>query len=73
MGALFSNLDEAQKIRHQRDVLNQGIEDFLDGNYDNPRRVRPGQCGHGVWYNKECAECDAKHFSRVLMRAGEVD
>jgi len=40
MAALFSNMDEAQKIRHQRDVLNQGIEDFLDGNYDNPRRVR---------------------------------
>ena len=29
MAALFSDMDEAQKIRHQRDVLNQGIEESL--------------------------------------------
>lgn len=46
--------------------LRKGIRDFLDGDYDNPRRYRPAKCLHGRYWYEGCDECDTAHFEKLL-------
>lgn len=50
-------------------ILRKGIQDFLDGDYENPRAHRPNKCSHGVYYFESCAVCDENHFIKVLEDA----
>jgi hypothetical protein len=55
------------------EVALKGIQDYLDGDYINPREQRPLQCPHGSYYYEECGQCDEIHFLQVLKevrRAG---
>lgn len=46
--------------------LRKGIQDYLDGNYDNPRKSRPEPCKHGrLWY-ESCEACTDEHFAKLL-------
>jgi hypothetical protein len=47
--------------------LRQGIQDYLDGNYEHPSKHRPGKCEHGVYYYEECGACIDAHFEMVLQ------
>ncbi len=51
------------------DVLAKGIQDYLDGNYENPRNHRPGDCKHGTPYYQACERCVDIHFEAVLKAA----
>lgn len=50
--------------------LRKGIQDFLDGNYDNPRSYRAqgpqAKCPHGHYYYEDCNSCDSEHFAKLL-------
>ena len=48
--------------------LRKGIQDYLDGSYDNPQGYRPGlgECKHGVPWYSGCAHCDCEHLQAVL-------
>lgn len=51
--------------------LRKGIQDYLDGNYDNARKLRAehgpqAKCSHGRFYYEECGECIDRHFSLLL-------
>ena len=50
-------------------ILRKAIEDYLAGDYDNPRRHRPGDCRHGRPYYEECEACNTEHFTRALAAA----
>lgn len=43
-------------------IAQEAITKFLDGDYENPRRHRPGQCAHGIWYWQACENCADAHF-----------
>jgi hypothetical protein len=70
-GLIFT--DELQRLHaviSARDAeierLRKGIQDFLDGNYDTPRRHRPAPCKHGMPYYHECSMCNDEHFANLL-------
>ena len=51
--------------------LRKAITDYLDGNYDHPRKHRmdtetKGTCAHGVYYWEECGQCIDAHFEAAL-------
>lgn len=48
--------------------LRKGIQDYLDGNYENPRQHRPDldACKHGMPWYSECITCDCEHFIALL-------
>ena len=54
--------------------LRQGIQAYLDGDYDNPASHRYDNlslnkysgCEHGEPYYKECTICDDAYFSKLL-------
>ncbi len=50
-------------------ILRDGIHNYLDGDYENPRKHRPGTCEHGTSYWKACEGCTDAHFERVLRKA----
>ena len=51
--------------------LRKGIQDYLDGNYLNPRQNRPKPCKHShLWY-QGCDECDEEYFT-LLLRGPEL-
>jgi hypothetical protein len=46
--------------------LRKGIQNYLDGNYLNPRQNRPEPCKHDhLWY-QGCDECDDEYFTSLL-------
>lgn len=46
--------------------LRKGIQDYLDGNYENPRKHRPEPCKHNsLWYHG-CEFCIDEHLQGVL-------
>jgi len=53
--------DEIERLR-------KGIQDWLDGNYDHPRKHRSeiGTCKHDVPWYSECTICDCAHFTSLL-------
>ncbi len=57
---------EARELIQEVHRLRQGIQDYLDGNYDNPRQHRPHPCAHGQLWYQGCDQCDDEHFSRLL-------
>lgn len=58
-------------IIDERDRLRKGVQDFLDGNYSNPRSYRhdTGACPHGQPYYQDCGECNDEHFRKLLPNA----
>lgn len=48
--------------------LRKGIQDYLDGNYVNPRKFRAGagKCAHGQYWFEDCGECIDFHFADLL-------
>ncbi|WP_407529249.1 hypothetical protein [Methylobacterium oryzisoli] len=46
--------------------LRAGIRAYLDGDYEHPRRHRPGKCAHGAYYYEECGSCIDAHFTALL-------
>ncbi len=56
-------MTEAERLR-------KGIEDYLNGNYPNPRdaRARGAQetCPHGRQYWETCDGCIDDHFAKLL-------
>lgn len=64
--ALAAQQDGAEVAR-----LRKGIQDYLDGNYDNARKLRAkhgsqARCSHGQLYYEDCGECIDRHFSLLL-------
>lgn len=53
--------------------LRKAIEDFLSGDYPNPRDHRPNECEHGTLYYEECAKCDEAHFLHALSMGAKTD
>jgi hypothetical protein len=51
------------------DVLRKAIEDYLNGDYECPRRHRPGKCKHGIFYWEACEQCVDDHFQAALEAA----
>lgn len=51
---------------HEVIRLRKGIQDFLDGNYENPRQHRPGKCSHGQYWYQGCDQCDEAYFTALL-------
>lgn len=49
----------------------KAIQDYLDGNYDNPRARRPGKCRHEIWYWETCENCIDEHFTAALSPVAE--
>lgn len=51
--------------------LRKGIQDYLDGDYENPRQHRcmsdKGKCKHGIYWWEECGSCGDEHFSNLLQ------
>ena len=69
--ALSAMLKENDRLRASVEGMRKGIQDFLDGNYDNPRKYRgnasaSGQCPHARYYYEDCAHCDEAHLKAVL-------
>jgi hypothetical protein len=62
----MSAVTETDSLRNEVARLRKGIQDFLDGNYENPRLHRPSKCGHGRLWFEGCDECDAAHFEKLL-------
>ena len=73
--------EEAQSWRQRAmgaeqtvEKLRQGIQAYLDGDYDNPASHRYDNlslnkysgCEHGEPYYKECTICDDAYFSKLL-------
>lgn len=61
-------------------ALEQGIRDFLAGNYARPvgtiwradgEPSKHDRCVHGVWLYGSCEACIDAHFERVLEGAQE--
>lgn len=54
--------------------LRKGIQDYLDGNYPNPRDARARgpqeKCPHGQFYWESCENCIEAHFMKLLA---EID
>lgn len=46
--------------------LRAGIRAYLDGDYECPRRHRPGPCTHGIAYYETCEQCINAHFTKLL-------
>ena len=40
----------------------KAIDDYMNGNFDYPRKYRPGQCKHKAWYFENCEGCVDEHF-----------
>jgi hypothetical protein len=49
-------------------ILRAGINAYLDGEFENPRRHRPGQCAHGIFYWQPCEACIDAHFLALLKQ-----
>ena len=67
--ALVDELVEIARLR-------KAITDYLDGNYDHPRKHRmdtetKGTCAHGVYYWEECGQCIDAHFEAALTPTAE--
>lgn len=46
--------------------LKTGIQRYLDGDYDHPRKYRPNKCPHGTPYSQPCEICTDNHFQKLL-------
>ncbi len=68
VGDMREAADEIERLR-------KGIQDYLDGNYVNPRSFRGdgGKCAHGIWWYSECVTCDGDHFATLLTPAERPD
>lgn len=53
--------------------LRAGIQAIIDGNYDHPRRHRPGQCRHGIHYYDECGNCTDEALAALLSSQEKTD
>ncbi len=65
-----ADLLEVVQLRKDNERLRKGIQDFLDGDYINPRKYRyepgDGKCHHGRYWYEECGRCDENHFASLL-------
>jgi len=70
-GAIRDRDAENARMRCEIERLRAGIQSYLDGNYDHPRAHRTTElkCKHGVFYYRECRECDEVHFQSLLNGA----
>lgn len=46
--------------------LRSGIQAYIDGTYDHPRKYRPKSCPHGTYYTQACEICTDNHFQKLL-------
>lgn len=53
--------------------LRAGIQAMIDGNYDHPRRHRPGQCRHGIYFYDECGSCTDEALAALLTSQEKTD
>lgn len=56
------------------ECLRKGIQDYLDGNYTNPRSYRNkpdgnGKCVHLQWWYEPCEQCIDDHFTALLAQS----
>lgn len=54
------------------EVLVLAVQNYLHGDYLNPRSNRPHECKHGTPYYEECEGCNDEHFSAALTRAEAI-
>lgn len=68
--ALKAESDAGAQGQPEADRLRKGIQDYLDGNYEHPRKNRgldpQLRCPHGMFYWDDCGNCIDEHFSRLL-------
>ena len=66
-------LEEVLTLRSEVARLRKGIQDYLDGNYTNPRSFRAQgaqtKCPHDHYYWEACDECIDEHFNKLLSPA----
>ena len=58
-------LTENDQLRSALDAARKGINDFLAGDYPNPRNH---ECEHGRQRWEDCTTCDEVHFLNLLKR-----
>ena len=61
-----TDADLLYKAAVENGILRKGIEDYIRGDYLHPRKYRPKNCPHGVYYWDECEQCNVEHFQKVL-------
>ncbi|WP_407529252.1 hypothetical protein [Methylobacterium oryzisoli] len=59
-------MSERDEARAEVERLREGVQAYLDGNYDHPRRHRPTECKHGIYYTDACENCVDEHFAALL-------
>lgn len=57
---------EKQELRERVTELEQGIRNFLAGDYPNPRKYRPHECPHKRNYWEDCCQCNDEYFEKLL-------
>jgi hypothetical protein len=65
-----------QEAADEIERLRKGIQDYLGGNYENPRKCRgigSGKCSHGFYWYEACEECVDAHFTAILSPAQRPD
>lgn len=64
------NIEEAAA---EIERLRKGIQDYLDGNYDHPRKYRAQgpqtKCPHGKLYWDACDGCIDDYFTKLLANS----
>lgn len=55
------------------EILCQAIKDYLEGDYENPRRHPRSKCEHGESPWETCEGCIDEHFTAALARAKMLD
>ena len=63
-GAGFSS--EVKRLEQVIEEIKRGINDYLNGDYDNLRKSRPNKCEHDRNYYDACENCIDKHFTNLL-------
>jgi hypothetical protein len=57
-------------LRNEITRLRKGIQEYLDGNYENARKHRHEdpqyRCEHGCHYWEDCGQCIDAHFQELL-------
>jgi hypothetical protein len=64
------DIEELEAAANEIERLRKGIQDYLDGNYANPRDGRADgpqtRCPHGMFYWDTCENCIDEHFAKLL-------
>src|SRR6185437_14321809 len=61
-----------ERMREALKIACKAMNDYLAGDYANPRDARPGKCEHGIFYFEPCENCIDAHFQLTLARIAEL-